>query len=389
MKSGHQANTSKDTFFVLVVGDTVDLHRVVSAVAVIEDKERKIVQEWNPFCGCTINLLTLCPNPHPKILKRLAVFATMKKVFLWRLGLAAVLPQALGFHLPSVSTRNKDFTFNFPSLSSNLAGALASASLAAIMTVSDPAWAASSTAAQIHLNSLPPTTISVQIDDLPVVGKLLSGTYTKVDAPPALSALSKNGNIQTPILIQSPPDKLSAIKNAATGGHLEFDVDGLVSTHLNVDVASTQAGEATIRVSSSLIPALPFKNSASGYSGVVDGSSVQSKSAAKVSLSSLPPTAIDIEIGDLPVVGKLLSGVYTKVGSVPSNKPPAIVIESPSDKLKAVKAAASNGHLEFDVDGVLSTHLDVDIAADKAGVATIKVKSPLIPTLPFKNSASS
>jgi len=267
--------------------------------------------------------------------------------------------------------------------------AVASASLAAILAVSEPSWATSVTAAQIHLNSLPPTTISVQIDDLPVVGKLLSGIYTKVEAPPALVALSKNGKEKTPPLrIQSPTDKLGAIKDAATKGHLEFDVSGIVSTHLNVDVATVRTGEATVRISSPLIPVLPFKNSASGYTGVVGESSGPSTTAAKISLTSLPPTAIDVEIGDLPVVGNLLSGLYTKVGSIPSSQPAAIIIESPKDKLQAVKDAASSGHLEFDVDGVLSTHLDVDIAADKGGVATIKVRSPLIPSLPFKNTAS-
>jgi len=270
-----------------------------------------------------------------------------------------------------------------------LMNAVASASLAAILAVSEPSWATSVTAAQIHLNSLPPTTISVQIDDLPVVGKLLSGIYTKVEAPPALVALSKNGKEKTPPLrIQSPTDKLGAIKDAATKGHLEFDVSGIVSTHLNVDVATVRTGEATVRISSPLIPVLPFKNSASGYTGVVGESSGPSTTAAKISLTSLPPTAIDVEIGDLPVVGNLLSGLYTKVGSIPSSQPPAIIIESPKDKLQAVKDAASSGHLEFDVDGVLSTHLDVDIAADKGGVATIKVRSPLIPSLPFKNTAS-
>ena len=47
------------------------------------------------------------------------------------------------------------------------------------------------------------------------------------------------------------------------------------------------------------------------------------------------------------------------------------------------------GHLEFNVDGLLTTHVDIDVAADEAGVLTAKVSSPLIPKLPFKNSASS
>ena len=63
-------------------------------------------------------------------------------------------------------------------------------------------------------------------------------------------------------------------------------------------------------------------------------------------------------------------------------------IKSPKDKVGAIKEA-TGGHLEFDVDGILATHLDIDVAADEAGVLTAKVKSPLIPQLPFKNSASS
>lgn len=262
----------------------------------------------------------------------------------------------------------------------------ASAALAVLLTTSEPAWATSSTAAQIHLTELPPTTISVQIGDLPVVGKLLSGTYTKVDGP--ASTTTKNKGSSAAILIQSPSDKLGAIKNAATGGHLEFDIDGLVATHLNVDFAATKAGEATIRVASPLIPALPYKNAASGFSGTATGNAGPSKTAAKISLTSLPPTAIDVEIGDLPVIGSLLSGVYTKVDAIPAGTSAAITIESPKDKFGAIKSVATGGHLEFDVDGILATHLDVDIAADTAGVATIRVKSPLIPALPFKNTAS-
>lgn len=281
-------------------------------------------------------------------------------------------------YLPESSRASKAWIKVSSPLDKNPVGAVAaSAALAVLLSTTEPAWASSSTAAQIHLNSLPPSTISVQIGDLPVVGKLLSGTYTKTNKPPTSAALT----------IKSPSDKLGAIKNAASGGHLEFDVDGLISTHLNVDVASSKAGEATIRVTSPLIPALPFKNSASGFTGTIADSMSPSKTAAKVSLTSLPPTAIDVEIGDLPVVGSLLSGVYTKVDSTPAGSAAAITIESPKDKFSAIKSA-SGGHLEFDVDGVLSTHLDIDIAADKAGVATVKVKSPLIPPLPFKNTAS-
>jgi hypothetical protein len=110
--------------------------------------------------------------------------------------------------------------------------------------------------------------------------------------------------------------------------------------------------------------------------------------AAQISLDRLPPTSISIQIGDLPVVGSLLSGTYTKVtdGSI---KDPSITIKSPKDKVKAISSIATGGHLEFDVGGKVSTHLDVDIAADEAGTAKVVVKSNLIPKLPFKNMASS
>ncbi len=111
-----------------------------------------------------------------------------------------------------------------------------------------------------------------------------------------------------------------------------------------------------------------------------------SKAAAQISLNSLPPTTVSVQIQDLPVLGNLLSGTYTKVDSIAGS--PSVTIASPTDKIAAIKSILSSGHLEFDVNGLLDTHLDVDIAADQAGVATVRVASPLIPPLPFKNQAS-
>lgn len=109
--------------------------------------------------------------------------------------------------------------------------------------------------------------------------------------------------------------------------------------------------------------------------------------AAQISLDRLPPTSISIQIGDLPVIGSLLSGTYSKVadGSITN---PSVTITSPKDKVRAISSIATGGHLEFDVGGMLSTHLDVDVAADEAGTARVVVKSGLIPRLPFKNMAS-
>lgn len=111
--------------------------------------------------------------------------------------------------------------------------------------------------------------------------------------------------------------------------------------------------------------------------------------AAQISLNQIPPTSISVEIGDLPVVGNLLSGTYTKVADGTFKGTPSITIKSPSDKIKAIQSIATGGHLEFDVNGKLKTHLDVDVAADEPGVARIRVASDLIPPLPFKNLASS
>ncbi|KAL3931222.1 MAG: hypothetical protein SGARI_004264, partial [Bacillariaceae sp.] len=113
------------------------------------------------------------------------------------------------------------------------AAAMATAALSVILATTTPALA-SPTAAQISVDSVPPTTISVQIGDLPVVGSLLSGTYTKVDSKTAAPAS---------VIIKSPTDKVKAIQSAATAGHLEFDIGGKtgLKTHLDVDVAAEEA----------------------------------------------------------------------------------------------------------------------------------------------------
>jgi hypothetical protein len=143
-------------------------------------------------------------------------------------------------------------------LQSNLRTASASAALASTLFLgaSSPALA-SDTAAQISLNTIPPTSIRVDIADLPVIGNVLSGTYTKV------ADLSKSSASSNSITITSPKDKVRAVQDIATSGHLEFDVNGVVKTHLDVDIATDEAGVAKIRVASNLIPKLPFQNLAS------------------------------------------------------------------------------------------------------------------------------
>lgn len=110
--------------------------------------------------------------------------------------------------------------------------------------------------------------------------------------------------------------------------------------------------------------------------------------AAQISLNSIPPNSISLQIKDLPVIGKLASGVYSKVPDSIEIAKPSIVIKSPKDKGKAIQNIVKTGHLEFDVSGVINTHLDIDLAAEKAGVMNVRIASDLIPKLPFQNSAS-
>jgi hypothetical protein len=126
--------------------------------------------------------------------------------------------------------------------------------LAVLLSTAEPALASSRTAGQISLDSLPPTTISIQIKDLPVIGNLLSGTYARV---PDGSVVGKPS-----IVIKSPSDKIGAIKSVLGDGHVEFDINGILKTHLDVDISAEEPGVAKVRVASNLIPQLPFKNAA-------------------------------------------------------------------------------------------------------------------------------
>lgn len=130
------------------------------------------------------------------------------------------------------------------------AATAATAALSFLLLTADPAHATSPLAAQIQLQQIPPTSVEVNIRDLPLIGDVLSGTYTKVSEP------IKNPSIK----ISSPKDKIGAIKSAATNGHLEFDVGGKLASHLDIDISASQPGVAQVRVASPLIPQLPFKN---------------------------------------------------------------------------------------------------------------------------------
>ncbi|VEU41156.1 unnamed protein product [Pseudo-nitzschia multistriata] len=154
-----------------------------------------------------------------------------------------------------------------PALSSLAPAATAATTLAVLLTLGtplEPAFAASKespTAGRITINQIPPKTVRIEARDLPVVGKLVSGTYARVDESSVAGPPS--------VIVSSPRDTIGAIKKATTGGHVEFDVGGSVGlrTHLDVDIAAEKSGVASVRVASDLIPQLPFRNAASSLYG--------------------------------------------------------------------------------------------------------------------------
>lgn len=194
------------------------------------------------------------------------------------------VPIIIPTEIPSTSSTSSSSSSNSPLRpvvsDTNFAAvartAVGAATLAVLLTVGTPFLAApafaastgSSTAAQIYVDQIPPTTISIEVSDLPIVGNLLSGTYAKVDKQTAII----NKNIAPSVVIKSPKDKAKAISGAA-GGHIEFDIAGKagLKTHLDVDVAADEAGVARVRIASDLIPPLPFKNLASSSSSSKGG----------------------------------------------------------------------------------------------------------------------
>jgi hypothetical protein len=61
---------------------------------------------------------------------------------------------------------------------------------------------------------------------------------------------------------------------------------------------------------------------------------------------------------------------------------------SPRAKFEAVQDAADKGNLEFNIDGLLLSNLDIQLEPNQPGVAPIRLQSPLIPKWPFAQRKS-
>jgi len=110
-----------------------------------------------------------------------------------------------------------------------------------------------------------------------------------------------------------------------------------------------------------------------------------SNAAAQVTVKSFPPSSLQLDARGLPVVGGAVSGRYAMVDDKNMGSP-SITIEAPKN-VQSLLSGLSGGHVELDLKGLVASHFDVDIAAT-SGEATVKVRSDLIPPLPFKNSAN-
>ena len=109
--------------------------------------------------------------------------------------------------------------------------------------------------------------------------------------------------------------------------------------------------------------------------------------AARVTINRLPPQSFELDLTDVPIVGKALSGTYAKI-KAPLGKKASVQVASPKDKLGAIQAASDTGKLQFGLDGLFQTNVDIELEPNQPGVVPIEVKSPLIPKLPFGKQKS-
>ena len=109
--------------------------------------------------------------------------------------------------------------------------------------------------------------------------------------------------------------------------------------------------------------------------------------AARIAVNRIPPQSIKVDLSDVPLVGKALSGTYAKVKDE-KLKQPSVVIASPKDKVGFVQQAIDKGNFDLGLSGLLSTNVDIQLEPNRPGEAPVKLKSPLIPKWPFNSRPS-
>lgn len=109
--------------------------------------------------------------------------------------------------------------------------------------------------------------------------------------------------------------------------------------------------------------------------------------AARIAVNRIPPQSIKVDLTDVPLVGRALSGTYAKVKD-DETKRPSVIIASPRDKVGFVQQAIDKGNLDLGLSGLLSTNIDIQLEPNRPGVAPVKIKSGLIPKWPFNSRSS-
>lgn len=105
--------------------------------------------------------------------------------------------------------------------------------------------------------------------------------------------------------------------------------------------------------------------------------------AARIAINRIPPQSIKVDLSDVPLVGRALSGTYAKVKDENAKRPASVVIASPKDKVGFVQQAIDEGNIDLGLSGLLSTNIDIQLEPNRPGVAPVQLKSPLIPKWPF------
>jgi len=127
---------------------------------------------------------------------------------------------------------------------------------------------------------------------------------------------------------------------------------------------------------------LPVQPALAASTKTTTTTSTNNPGAAQITLDTNPSPSLQIDARSLPVIGRLLTSRYS-ISPSPDSPTSSVTVTTPRDALAALTGLTA-GHLEVDLGGVVQGHLDVDVKAVE-GEALVRVRSKLVPALPFKN----
>ena len=138
------------------------------------------------------------------------------------------------------------------------------------------------------------------------------------------STSERANNVSPPKTPQLPPlPQLNGISLPKHLQHVSDDMNPLTPSVWN-DITSTALGFA-----SKLAPKTVRQNS---------------QQTSQITVNRLPPDSFQVDLSDVPIIGKALSGTYRKVKDLKQQRP-SIVISSPQDKWGALQKLSDQGTL--------------------------------------------